>query len=67
MGKIDRIIRFILTISIGILYWLEIINGTTATIMGVIALIFLVTSFISFCPIYAATGLSTKDEKANKA
>ncbi len=66
MGKIDRIFRIILTLAIAVLYWQEIIDGTTAIIMGVIALIFLVTSFISFCPIYSVTGLSTNKDKKTK-
>ncbi len=59
MGKIDRIIRFIIAILIGILYAQEIIGGSLAIVLGIVALIFIATSFVSFCPLYRLVGLST--------
>jgi hypothetical protein len=45
---------------VGVLYLTGILGGTTAAILGVIALAFLVTSFMSTCPLYTPFGLSTR-------
>ena len=59
MGSTDKIIRLVLAILIGILYYTETISGTLALILGVFAGIFLLTSFISFCPLYMILGVNT--------
>ena len=59
MGGADRIIRFIIAAVIGLLYWQGIIEGTLAYVLFAAAGIFLVTSFISFCPLYSTVGLNT--------
>lgn len=59
MGGADRIIRILLAVVVGILYWQGVITGTAAIILGVISIVFLLTSFISFCPLYAIVGLNT--------
>jgi len=59
MGNLDRIIRIAAAVIIGILYASHVINGTVAIILGVVALIFIATSFVSFCPLYAPFKLST--------
>jgi hypothetical protein len=59
MGNADRIIRFIIAAVIGILYYTGTISGTLGIVLLVLAGVFLLTSFISFCPLYAPFGLST--------
>lgn len=59
MGGADRIIRVIIAAIIGILYFTDIVTGTLGMVLLVLAGIFLLTSFISFCPIYAPFGMST--------
>jgi hypothetical protein len=59
MGSIDRISRIIFAIAIGVLYFTKAIEGTAALVLGAFAIIFLITSFISFCPLYLPLGLST--------
>lgn len=60
MGSIDRILRTVVALAIGGLYMAGTIGGTTAAILGVLALIFLLTSFTGTCPLYAPFGLSTR-------
>jgi hypothetical protein len=60
MGSVDRIIRIILTIIIAILYSTGQITGTAAIVLGIIAIVFLLTSLIRFCPIYLPFKISTK-------
>ncbi|MEO8235277.1 MAG: DUF2892 domain-containing protein [Flavobacterium sp.] len=59
MGSADRFIRILLAIIVGVLYYTNIIDGTLAIVLGVVAIIFLLTSFVSFCPLYAPFGIST--------
>lgn len=60
MGTVDKVIRIGVAILIGILYFTEQINGTTAIVLMVLAGIFIATSFMSFCPLYFPFGISTK-------
>ncbi|NJM52854.1 MAG: DUF2892 domain-containing protein [Blastocatellia bacterium] len=60
MGAIDRGIRTALAILVGILYFTGQISGTAAIILGIFAVIFLLTSAISFCPLYLPFNISTK-------
>ncbi len=62
MGTADRIIRLIAAVVIGYLYYVGIISGTVAIVLGVLAVVFVATSFVSFCPLYLPFGLSTKKE-----
>jgi len=60
MGSADRFIRIAAAFIIALLYYFNKISGATASILLVIAGIFIVTSFISFCPLYKLFGISTK-------
>ena len=59
MGQTDRIIRFLAAVLIAVLYFTHVITGTLAIILGIIAVVFLVTSLIGFCPLYTLLGVST--------
>ncbi|MBC31834.1 MAG: hypothetical protein CMH48_13450 [Muricauda sp.] len=59
MGSADRIIRFVIAVIIGVLYYTGTISGTLGIILLVLAGVFVLTSFISFCPLYAPFGIST--------
>jgi hypothetical protein len=60
MGVIDRIVRVILVIAVAVLYFMHLITGTAAIVLGIIAVVFLATSILGFCPIYYPFGISTK-------
>jgi hypothetical protein len=60
MGSTDKIIRIAIAILIAILYFTNTISGTLALVLGAFAVIFIITSFISFCPLYAPFGISTR-------
>ncbi len=59
VGKIDRIIRIILALAAVSLYYFDILTGTWGIVAIVVASIFVITSFISFCPLYAIFGINT--------
>jgi hypothetical protein len=60
MGSTDKIIRIAIAILIAILYFTNTISGTLALVLGAFAVIFIITSFISFCPLYSPFGISTR-------
>ncbi|MBM1106567.1 DUF2892 domain-containing protein [Aurantibacter crassamenti] len=59
MGFQDKLIRIIIAAIVGVLYYLGIISGTLGIVMLVLAGIFVLTSFVSFCPLYTLFGIST--------
>lgn len=59
MGNTDRVIRAALVALIAALYYTDVISGTLAIILGVVAVIFLATSLISFCPLYSIFGINS--------
>ncbi|MHB8260829.1 MAG: YgaP family membrane protein [Bacteroidia bacterium] len=60
MGNVDRIVRVLLALLVIILYYTQVINGTIAIIGLILSGIFILTSFISFCPLYLPFGISTR-------
>jgi len=63
MGTTDRILRIAAAVVIAVLYLTHVISGTLAIILLVIAGIFILTSFISFCPLYFPFGFSTRKKE----
>jgi hypothetical protein len=59
MANADRIIRFIIAAVVAYLYFSGTLTGTLGIVLLVVAAIFLFTSFISFCPLYAIFGISS--------
>ncbi|MBD3615322.1 MAG: DUF2892 domain-containing protein [Gracilimonas sp.] len=59
MGSTDKIIRFILAAIFVALYFTGTVVGTWGVVLLVLAGVFVLTSLISFCPLYAPFGLST--------
>lgn len=66
MGRLDRVMRFIVAIVVGLLYFTGQISGGTAMVLGTLAIVFLVTSFIGVCPLYMPLGMDTREEAADK-
>lgn len=59
IGKADRIIRFAIAAIIVVLYTLSIITGTLGIILLLVAGALVLTSLVSFCPLYAMLGMNT--------
>ena len=59
MGTLDRTIRVAIAVVIAVLYFSGYLSGLTATILCILAVVFVITSFIGFCPLYTVIGLST--------
>ena len=64
VGTTDKLIRILAAAVVITLYFTGQISGTTATVLLVLAGIFILTSFISFCPLYLPFGISTRKSEA---
>lgn len=63
MGMADKVIRLAVVVLIAILYFNGQITGTAAIILGIVAVAFLVTSLIGWCPTYVPFGISTRKKE----
>jgi len=59
MGSADKIIRLLLAAVFIILFYFEYVGGIFGYFLLALALIFILTSLFSFCPIYALFGIKT--------
>ncbi len=59
MGSTDKIIRILIALVVAVLAYSEVISGVLAIVLLSLAGIFIVTSFISFCPLYSIFGINT--------
>lgn len=64
MGALDKSLRVLIAIVIALLFYLDAIEGTLAYVLMAFAIIFLITSFISFCPLYTILGINTCRRKS---
>jgi len=60
MGSADKMIRIIIAAIITGLFIGNIISGTLGYLLLALAGIFVLTSFVSFCPLYLPFGISTR-------
>lgn len=63
MGVTDKVIRIVLAIAFITLYFTNTVTGVWGIVLLILAAIFLLTSFVSFCPLYLPFGLSTCAKK----
>jgi hypothetical protein len=63
MGTADKIIRILLAAVFAILYFTNVITGTLGIVLLVLGAVFVLTSAISFCPLYAPFKISTRKKE----
>ena len=63
MVTMDRIIRTSLALVVAILYFTDNLSGLAAIVLGIFAVIFLLTSLVGFCPLYTVLGIKTTKDK----
>ena len=63
MGTTDRVTRTVVAVVIGLLYFTGTISGTLAVVLSIVAIAFLLTSAVGFCPSYLPFGISTKKKE----
>ncbi|MPR31848.1 YgaP family membrane protein [Salmonirosea aquatica] len=59
MGITDRIVRTVLAITAIALYATGTVSGTLGIVLIVLSAVFLLTSLMSFCPLYTMVGINT--------
>ena len=59
MGTADKIIRVLIAVVIGVLIYTNMLSGTLAIVLGVFGIVFVLTSLVSFCPLYTLVGIKT--------
>ena len=59
MGSADRIVRVLIALVIGVLFFTHVISGILGIILLVVAGIFFLTAVFGFCPCYAMLGISS--------
>ncbi|MBS1773323.1 MAG: DUF2892 domain-containing protein [Bacteroidetes bacterium] len=62
MSSADRIIRVIIAVIFAALYLTGTVTGTLGLVLIVLGVVFLLTSLISFCPLYTIFGIRTKKD-----
>lgn len=63
MGNSDRGVRIVIALAVAALYYFKVVEGTLAYILLAFAVIFLITSFIGFCPLYSPLKINTCKKK----
>jgi len=66
MGSVDKIVRFIIAALFVILYISGVVTGTIGIILLVLAAVFVLTSLVSFCPLYTLIGMNTNKDTEKK-
>lgn len=59
LGNIDKAIRILLAVAFAVLYFTNVITGTLGIVLLILAVVFVLTSLISFCPLYWPFGINT--------
>ena len=63
MGTTDKVVRILVAIAIAVLYFTNQISGTVGIVLLVLAGVFILTSLVSFCPLYLPFGISTRKKE----
>jgi DUF2892 family protein len=64
MGTADRAVRILIAVAIAVLYFTHKISGTLAIVLEIVAIAFVVTSLVGWCPSYVPFGISTRKPPA---
>ncbi len=65
MGKLDKILRFLIALAVALLIYYDVLEGPLSYILMTVAAIFLLTSLTGFCPLYGLFGISSGKSKKN--
>jgi hypothetical protein len=58
-GSLDRIIRAVVGVALLAAWVFGWIGGTLAVVLGVVAIVLVLTAAVGFCPLYRVFGIST--------
>jgi hypothetical protein len=63
VGTIDKTARILIAVILVILYFTNVLSGTLGIILLALSAILVVTSLVSFCPIWLGLGVSTRKKE----
>jgi hypothetical protein len=63
VGNADKIVRILVAVVFAILYFTNVVTGVPGIILLILGGVFVLTSLVSFCPLYLPFGLSTRKDK----
>jgi len=63
MGTVDKVIRILVAVAIVVLFYTQVITGALGIVLLVLAAVFVITSMISFCPLYLPFGINTGNKR----
>lgn len=63
MGTLDRVIRLLIAVLIAVLYLTHVISGVAAVVLCIVAVGFVITSLVGFCPLYVPLKISTRKQQ----
>jgi len=63
VGTIDTVVRILIALIVIGLYFMNVITGTLAVVLLVLAVVFIITGLIKFCPLYLPFGINTSKKK----
>jgi len=66
MGTLDRVVRTAMAIALITLYATHTITGTAGIVLLILAGVFIVTGFVSYCPLYRPFGINTTGKSQRK-
>ncbi len=66
IGNTDKLVRLVLALVIALLYFFNLISGTLAIVLGIVAALLVLTSLVNFCPLYPLLKISTNKKEEKK-
>jgi K+-transporting ATPase A subunit len=63
MGLIDKLVRIAAAIVVAVLFFTGQISGAAAIVLGILAIVFMVTSLVGTCPLYLPFKIDTRGKK----
>jgi len=66
MGTTDRVIRILVAILFSVLYFAGVIQGATGIVLLILAVMFLVTGILAYCPLYIPLKIDTRKKEVRK-
>ena len=63
IGTIDKTIRILVAVVIAVLFFTNVISGRLGIVLLLLAVVFVIVSLISFCPLYLPFGINTGKKK----
>ncbi|MDD4970282.1 MAG: DUF2892 domain-containing protein [Paludibacter sp.] len=65
VGTIDTVVRILIALIVIGLYFMNVVSGTLAIVLLVVAGVFFITGLVKFCPLYMMLGINSGKKKVS--